>query len=212
MCPDASPQLRSEACDLAANNWVAAVAVADQIADPWYACQAYAWCGRFAPAAESVALIENAFRRACASKDAYQRLAANAWPLRALIELGLSDRAVAAFEAIADAGSDADLSSGRRAEAYFLVFEALAAGPRDLAARALDWLLVPIDPAGHWRERRAVREAMIQAATIGLIPLTDVPRLVRDERLAAHTSARLAAGERREPRSFFWSRGQTAGT
>lgn len=212
MCREKSPQLRTEACDLAAADWVGAVAIADRIADPWYACQAYAWCGRFAPASESVSLIEESFQRARAGKDSYQRLAANAWPLRALIELGLSERAAVAFETIACAATDVEPSSGSRAEACWLVFQAVATGPRELASRALDWLLVPLEPAGHWRERRAVREAVIEAATVGLILLSDVPRLIRDERLAARTAARLASGERRQPRAFFWPRGQLAGT
>jgi hypothetical protein len=207
MCADTSPQLRTEACNLAPGNWIGAVAVADQVADPWYACQAYAWCGRYSPASESIALIEESFRRACACKDAYQRLAATAWPLRALIELGHSERASAAFETIRS-GLEVELTSGRRAEACFLVFQALAAGPRELAARALDWLLVLLDSAGHWRERRAVREAVIEAVTIGLISASDVSRLIKDERLMAQTAARLARGERREPRVFFWSHGE----
>ena len=205
MSRDNSPKLRNKACDLAAGNWIAAAAVANEIADPWYACQAYAWCGRFAPASESAALIDESFKRARGGKDPYQRLAANAWPLRALIELALSDRAAAEFETISRIATDVQPPSSR-AEACYLIFEALAGGPRGLGSRVLNWMLNAVQPNRHWREQRAVRDAVIQAVTIGLIQSGDVLHLVRDERVAAQVAARLAGGERHEPRSFFWKR------
>src|SRR5438128_2576883 len=98
MCQMEPHQLRDKACDLAPAGWTKAAAYAEQIDDPWYACQAFAWCGRFAPAAESTSFIDRAFRQAEAGKDAYQQLAATAWPLRALVErntIGLSGNSIA---------------------------------------------------------------------------------------------------------------------
>jgi hypothetical protein len=211
MCRNASHNLRTEACDLAPVDWVRAIALADQIEDPWYACQAYAWCGRFAPSAQSGALLEEALRRARAGKDAYQQLAAAAWPLRALMELGHHQRAATVFESVADLAMDVEPQSSR-AEACYLVFQSVAFGPRELATNALHWLLTALQPGGHWRERRAVREAVIEAMTVGLIQQSDVPALIRDDRLTAQVLRRIANGDRRQPRSFFWPRGQPAGT
>ena len=205
-----SPQLRTKACDLAQANWVAAVALADQIPDPWYACQAYAWCGRFAPASESSAFIRESLRRANAGKDAYQRLAATAWPLRAMIERGLAQHAAAEFDNVAPLVTQVEPRPSR-AEACFLVFEAVSVGPRELAASALRWLLTALQPPRHWREHRAVRESVIASVTVELIEPGDVSGLVPDERLAANVTARLSRGDRRKPRAFFWPRGQSAG-
>lgn len=178
--------------------------IADAIEDPWYAAQAYACCARFAPDAEFGPLVAWSLERARAGRDDYQRLAAIAWPLRAMIECGRAVDAAREFEAIAGLAPSVS-PAGSRAEACNLVFGALAVGPRDLALRAVHWLVGSLDSAGHWRERRAIRDAAIVAATLGLVSAGDAGSLAREPPLARRVMARLAAGERRLPRSFFES-------
>jgi hypothetical protein len=203
--PQRSPQLRNKSCDLAGADWIRAAVIANQIDDPWYACQAFAWCGRFAPQSESLTLIDKAFQRADAGKDAYHRVAVAAWPLRALLELGHAEQARREFEKIESLASQVEPPSGR-GEACFLIFSALAVGPPDFALRALGLLLKLNLPADHWRQERAVREAIIIAMTLKLIDAEFISTHVQDERLEKQINNRLAREEIRQPRPFFWPR------
>jgi hypothetical protein len=211
MSSNESTKLRDQACDLAATNLVQAVAIAHRIPDPWFACQAFAWCARFAPESESSALIDEAFRQADAGKDVYQQVAVTAWPLRALVELGLHARAQSEFERITILAPQVEPPSSR-ADACLHLFEALAVGASDLARQAFDTLLIASQPADHWRQQRAVREAIITAITLKLVKAEDALEGVPMERLRKQIADRLARGETLQPRPFFWSRGQTVGT
>ena len=198
-------RLRSESNRLAPADWSRAAAVAREIADPWHAAQSFAWAARYAPEERVGEMIERSFGMAREGKDAYRQLAATAWPLRALVERGRTD-AAAAFAEVSPLAARVWPPSSR-AEACGLVFQALAVGPADLANRALAWHLKHAQPATHWRQRRAVRDAVLMAVTLGLVEADAAPRLIRDEPLAAEVARRLAAGGRYEPRTFYWPRG-----
>ena len=211
MCQMGPHQVRDKACDLAPVDWAKSAAYAEQIDDPWYACQAFAWCGRFAPPAESTSFIERAFRQAEAGKDAYQQLAATAWPLRALVELGQHDRAEREFDRVAGLASKVQPPSSR-SQACLLVYEAVASATPELGRKALRLLLSACQPVQHWRQERAVREAVILAASIYLYDVPDVLLLVQDERLRDRVATRIGRGEYLQPRRFYWSRGHRPGT
>jgi hypothetical protein len=197
-------QSRDHVCTLAPADWAKAVVCAERIHDPWCACQAFAWCGRFAPPPDSAKLIDRAFRLAEAGKDVYQRLAASAWPLRALVELGFHDQAERESGRVAGLASEAKPPSSR-SEACYLVFQAVAIAKGDLGRKALRWLLSACQPIEHWRQEVAARYAIIEAVSIGLYDQDDALLLVQDMRLRNNIVSRLARGEAFEPRSFFWT-------
>ncbi len=202
---DAAHKLRTQSCDLACNDWQRATEIAAQIDEPWYAAQAYAWCGRYAPERQWIALIDKSFATARSGRDAYQRLGATAWPLRALIERGQPDQAAAIFDTLIGAAQAIEYP-GSRAEACFLVFQAVAIGPAPLADRSFRWLLNQLQPATHWRQQRALRDTAIIAMTLGLAQMTDLPMLIADERISNRATTQFIAGVRQEPRRFFWIR------
>src|SRR5262249_42144590 len=139
-------QLRDRVCRVAPIDCDKATLYAEQIDDPWFACQAFAWCAHFAPPAQFHSLIDRAFREAADSKDGYQRLAATAWPLRALLERGDYDIATAKFDAVMPLATTIKPPSSC-SEACFLVFQAVAVGPPELGRKALHWLLSAPQPA-----------------------------------------------------------------
>ena len=128
----------------------------------------------------------------------------------ALLELGRHEQAETAFCTVADLAGRVDPAPSR-AEASFMLFEGVAVGPRDLAAEAFHWLLTTVQPSRHWRARRAVREAVIEAVTVGLVGPSDVPGLLTAD-LSVQALRRIGKGDRRQPRPFFWSRGQADST
>jgi hypothetical protein len=177
--------------------------IADEVDDPWYAAQSYAWCARFAPASEAGRLVARAFDRARDGKDAYQRLAACAWPLRALIEVDRADEAGQRLDAIAGLAPSV-VPPSSRAEACFVVFQAVVTGPRELGTRAFRWLLASVAPNGHWRERRAIRDAALIMGTLGLLAPADLETLPIESSVSHSINERFARGTRRQPRAFFW--------
>jgi hypothetical protein len=186
-------------------DWAKAVSCAEQIKDPWRACQAFAWCGRFAPASQSPRLIEEAFRQANAGKDEYQRLSATAWPLRALIELEAQNQAAREFKRLSPLTSTVTPPSSR-SEACFLVYQAVASiDTVGLGKRALHWLLSASQPVQHWRQALVVREAVMQAAYLHFTALPALLPLVKDQKLRNNIAARIDRGEQSRPRPFFWT-------
>lgn len=206
--PDDSPLTPSQVRDAiqrvlvhSPSHWANAVAQAEQMQSPWHSCQAFAYLGRVAPLAESGPLLERAFQRADDGEDDYRRLAVAAWPLRALVELGAHEQAARQFERVAALAPSTKPPSSQ-GEACLLVFQAVCTNP-ELGRRALGWLLSACQPAEHWRQERAVRAAVIMAVSGGLVDLTEVLPLVREERLRNNIEARIRGGETFEPRTFF---------
>lgn len=195
-------ELRKAVCRLAPQDWSAAADLARRISDPWYACQAFAWCGRFAPPDASPSLLDEAFYQAESGKDGYQRVAAAAWPLRALIERGEHSQAEREFDRLAGiAPQVTPPSSG--AEASSLLFQAAAVGCRELPTRAYWLVLSTCQPIQHWRQQRALRNAAIMAASVGMLSPDDAIAPIADPCLRGQVSARLSRGETLRPRSFF---------
>ncbi|HEX8340958.1 MAG TPA: hypothetical protein VF624_08630 [Tepidisphaeraceae bacterium] len=198
-----SHRLRDEACKHATLDWRKSVSAAVQIIDPWYAAQAYAWCGRFAPPSDSPQLLNLSFRKADDGKDIYQRVAATAWPLRALVELGYHEKAKMKFASVAETSLQT-MTCSSRAEACFLVFQAIAIAPQPLAQIAFEWLRTGLNPPTHWRQRRALEEGLLQAVSLGLIQVGQLDSFA-DHALVERVTKRTERGETAYPRTFFWS-------
>jgi len=199
-------QLRNGACRLAPIDWAKAATYAEHIEKPWYACQSLAWLGRYSPPPISEQFIDRAFRKAEAGKDAYQHLAAAAWPLRALVELGQIEQAEQAFDRISGQAAGVTPPSSR-SEACLLVYQAIVVANEQTGLRALRWLLSASQPTEHWRQERAVCDAIVIAISIGLVDRNHALTLVHDEKQRTQIIRRLDRGEVSHPRSFFWEEG-----
>src|SRR5690606_23849192 len=79
---------RDQVAEIARSRPAEALRVARTIADPWFAVQALAWVARFAPDDIGETALAEASETAKAGRDAYQRSAVLAWPIRAAIETG----------------------------------------------------------------------------------------------------------------------------
>lgn len=196
---------RDAACNLAPRDWSAAAEIAAGISDPWYACQAFAWCGRHAPAQKAWSLIDESFHRAAAGKDWYQRAAGAAWPLRALIERGEHVLAEREFDRTSLIVPDVSPPSSR-AEAMFLLFSAAAIGQGELPRKAFRLVLSTCQPILHWRQKRAVRDSAAIIVSIGALPSEAAIAQVDDVDVREAISRKLASGETLRPRTFFWTR------
>jgi hypothetical protein len=115
---------RDRAASLAKENHPAALEAARRIPEAWFRSQALAWVARFAPDSLVRNLIAEAVAAARASTDAYEKVAALAWSLRALLERGhLKDVGPLFASALKDAS--AIDNAVRRVDALFLVAQAV---------------------------------------------------------------------------------------
>jgi hypothetical protein len=189
---------RDRASALARSDTPAALGAARDIRDPWYCAQALAWVARYAPDGDVEAIAAESLRWSRRCPDAYQRVAAAAWPLRALVERGSLALARARLAPLLDEERDVEPPSSR-SEALLLLFEAcfdLGSDSREALARRL---AAVHDASGHWRSRRNLREALSMLAAVEPQLASAVTASVTDERVLGR-----AATPGRTPRPFFW--------
>lgn len=193
---------RDQVAELAPSRPAEALRVARMIADPWFAVQALAWVARFAKDDIGATALAEAGDTAKAGRDAYQRSAVLAWPIRAAIETGRLDTAqkmlasgVALLPKVRPPGS--------RAEAGGLLLEAAFPGGRSLWQPVLAAIEKHCKPGDDWRAGRLYRSL---AHIVSREDPDAARRLVEalpEGKTRARAEKELAAGVTAEPRAFF---------
>jgi len=192
--------------DLARRDWPAALREARARPDAWGRAQALGWAARFAPDAEVAAIAGEALAACADAVDAYVRVGAAAWPLRALIERGHPERAASMLREVLP-HAEAVENPVSRVDALFLLWQAaypLGSGTR---RTVLAPLLRTAVATNAWKPQRVLQSIVYM--------LGDEERSLADEVVAAMppgqyrraAARRLAAGERQQPRPFFRVRG-----
>lgn len=197
-------QAREAAISLAASDFEAALKAARAVSDPWFACQALAWVGRFAPENRVEPVLKEAIRAAWSAADPY-RFASLAWPLRALIE---RDRSHLTEEPLGEflRRSPSIRPPSSRSEALVLVFQAV------FPAGRLWWhpVLVEIrdasQPVLHWRQARSIGDAVLIVAGVDPDLARAFAEGVQDDRARREIGRGWDRGEFPPPRPFFWDR------
>lgn len=194
---------RDQVAALAKEQPAEALRLARMIADPWYAVQALACVARFAPAAIAAPALAEARATAKAGRDAYQRAAILAWPIRAAVEA--SDNAAAkAMLADAIALLPKVRPSASRAEAGGLLLEAAFPGGPSLWRAILAAIEQHAPPENDWKAGRTYRalahiviveDAEAARRLVAALP----PGKTRDR-----AEKELAEGVTAQPRPFFW--------
>lgn len=162
---------RDQVAEMAPSRPAEALRLARTIADPWFAVQAFAWVARFAPDDTGETALTEAEDTAKAGRDAYQRSAVLAWPIRAAIETGRLEaahrmiaRGVALLPKVRPAGS--------RAEAGGLLLEAAFPGGDAMWRPVLEAIETHCPPGNDWRAGRLYR-------SLAHIVVTEDPQAAR---------------------------------
>lgn len=196
---------RDRACRRAPVDWRAGLEHARRVDSPWYRCQALASVGRYAPDSEVVRFCEEACESAARAKDAYQRVAAMAWPLRALIERDCTDLVMGRLPALLNEASEIE-SLASRSEALFLLFQAVFPGGPELWRPAFEALARASAPLVHWRQRRNLRDALLIITRVDPVAAREAQRRIEDGRLVRQIERMREQTRRFCPREFFWER------
>ena len=192
---------RDQAARLAKENHPAALAAARRISESWFRSQALACVARFAPDASVRKLVTEAVAAAQASTDAYEKVAALAWSLRALLERGHSKDAKPIFtSALKDAGAIDNLVS--RVDALFVVAQAVWPDPafRSEAAAAV------VGAARSTPSRKAtvtLRDLALMVASTGGDP-SAVVAAISDPKSRRQAERRIEEKVHFAARLFFW--------
>jgi hypothetical protein len=198
-------QARDRASALVYSDPSAALTLAREINDPWFACQALAWVGRFWPGDDFESVINEAFDIGRKCSDPYQVVASAAWPVRALIERGASSQ-ISTIVLPLLAVANAIPSFASRSEALFLLFQATKPGMQTNWLPVLEELIKASFPTLHWRQSRNLSEAILIVAADDNRLANDILHRLPEDRLKTQIEKRLNTLDptNARPRKFFW--------
>jgi hypothetical protein len=197
---------RDRATKLALTDTEAALKVARQIDDPWFACQALAWVARFAPNQRAQTIAKRALSVGRNHPDPYKSVACAAWPVRALIETGNMNVLMPILGKLMKRAATIE-SAVSRSEALLLLLQAVLPARRTVWKEVLSALITASQPCLHWRQRRNLRDALLMVASRDSTVASDAMHRIADQRTRTQIERRLAQGELAAPRAFFWSEG-----
>jgi hypothetical protein len=198
-------QARDRAASLARSDPSAALTLAREINDPWFACQALAWVGRFWPGDDFETVINEAIEIGRKCSEPYQVVASAAWPVHALIERGASSQiSTIVHPLLALANEIASFAS--RSEALFLLFQATKPGMQTNWLPVLEELIEASFPTRHWRQSRNLSEAILIVATEDNRLANDIVHRLPESRLKTQIEKRLNILDPTNTRLrvFFW--------
>lgn len=193
---------RDQVAELARTQPAEALRLARMIADPWYAAQAFAWVARFAPADLAAPALEEARGTAKAGRDAYQRSAVLAWPIRAAVDTG---NQAAAGAMLADAMTllPKVRPAASRAEAGGLLLEAAFPGGAGLWRPVLATIEKHAPPENDWKAGRTYRALAHIVVTVDAEAARRLVAALPLGKTRDRAEKELADGVTAEPRSFF---------
>jgi hypothetical protein len=182
-----------------------AARLARSIDVPWFRSQALAWAARFAADDQLEPLIKEALYVSYSESDPYRTVATGAWSLRALVERG---RPTSARRTLDDllVLVPAIEPTASRAEALFLVWQAVFTLGQDARSQLLDVLLSNCRPNDSWRVGRIYQDIawmLCKEKEAAERVLAAMP----EGRWKRQAKRRVDGGQALEPRQFFWAHG-----
>ena len=173
--------------------------LARRVSESWFRCQALAGAARFAPDDRVVPTTKEAIAAALTTSEPYQRVAATAWPLRALIERGQEQAALRLLPEIL-AGAARIENPVSRSDALFLLWEAFF----PVAAHQSVLGLLLISCKGHGKAERILAQVALILASQNPQEAQRIAAGMPDGRLKRQAEERLAEGRKQEAKQFFF--------
>lgn len=149
---------RDIAMRIAKTNFKKALSLARKVSESWFRCQALAGVARFAPDEQVVSTVGEAIAAALTATDSYKRVAATAWPLRALIERNQEQKAIQFLPDLLARSAQIE-NPVSRSDALFLLWEAVFPVTRQARKSVLDALVKSC--TGHWKADYILRQVVL---------------------------------------------------
>jgi hypothetical protein len=180
-----------------------AVGLARSINEPWFRSQALAWAARFSTEERLEPLLQEALHACHSAIDRYRAVAIAAWPLRALIERGRVAAATRMLNDILVLAPEVEPPASR-AEALFLVWQAIFPLGVDARKKVLDVLLTNCRPEESWRIGRIFHNIAWMLSASDPKAVERILAAIPDGRWKRQAERRVAGGDPLKPRIFFW--------
>ncbi len=189
---------RDMASRIAITDFEKALPLARNVSEPWFRCQALAQVARFAPERYVVRTAEEAIEAALMATDVYKKVAATAWPLRALIVRDYEKNAIELLSPIL--GLSAQIENPvSRSDALLLLWEAFF--PLHSHNPVFGALVNSCN--GHWKADYILRQVVLILASDNLGEAQRLAASMRAGKYKRQAQKRLDAGEKQQTRSFF---------
>jgi hypothetical protein len=197
---------RERAIQAAPLDFEKALTLARKVSEPWFRCQALAWVARYAPEAKVVQLAQEAVETALLGKDAYQQVAAAAWPVRALAERGKAQKAAQLVAQLAALSAEIPHPVSRL-NALFLLWQAADPLPKSVKEGVMGALVSACRAADSWQAGRTMRDLALMLASEDRSQAEQFVSSMPESSYKRQAEKRLAAGETHRPRAFFRAQG-----
>jgi len=195
---------RELACRLAPSDSARALATAQEIDDPWFACQALAWVARYASDSEFSGIVKESLRVVRDEDDPYRVVASAAWPIRAIVERNRPEMLASVIPDLLRRAEDIKLFASR-SEALFLIFQAVFPAGRYYWRSVLESLRRASTPLINWRQRRNLLDAVMIVRGEDEELALEIMNSVADAKLKSKMERTWATSEPLPPRRFFWT-------
>jgi hypothetical protein len=150
-----------------------------------------------------IPLAEEALRASYAETDAYRTVATGAWPLRALVERRQSDKARSTLDRLLLLAPEVEPLASR-AEALFLIWQAIFPLDADARDRVLNVLLSSCRMEDSWRVGRVLQDVAVMLPKDESGAVERILAAMPEGRWKRQARRRVARSERMGPRPFFW--------
>jgi len=195
---------RNQLSLLAKTDFSAALELATSMAGTRERIQSLGWVLRYAPAKQVPSVLDSALDVARSPHDDYYEPAmALAWPLRALHETDNASLMPATVSVAVELARNVSPTSSRAECLILLLQAAFPAGMRTVDP-VIDTLLTHCAGDDHWRVVRAFVDAALFVNGVDADRAHQIAELIPDGKKRRASLARLDAGEKSEPRQFFW--------
>lgn len=189
---------RDVAMRVAKTDFKKALPLARKVSEPWFRCQALAGAARYAPDEHVVKTAEEAISAAFTATDSYKKVAATAWPLRALIERKQEQKAIQSLPKILELSAQIE-NPISRTDALFLLWEAF------FPVQGHGFILAPLVKSctGHWKADYILRQIVMILASGNIEEAQKLAASMPESKYKRQAEKRLAEGQNEQARQFY---------
>jgi hypothetical protein len=189
---------RDIAMRVAKTDFKKALVLARKVSESWFRCQALAGAARYAPDEHVVKTAEEAISAAFTATDVYQKVAATAWPLRALIERKQEQKAIQSLPKILELSAQIE-NPISRTDALFLLWEAF------FPVEGHKSILGPLVKSctGHWKAGYILRQIVMILAFVDTAAAQELAASMPESKYKRQAEKRLAEGQKEQARQFY---------
>ncbi len=193
---------RAKALTAARADFGKALLLAENVSEACYRCQSLAAVARLAPEAEVIRVADKALKAATLAGDAYKRVAAAAWPVRALAERGKAQFANRVIQALLEEAVQIEPPVSK-ISALAVLWEAAWPLPLEIKQPVLNALLSACQVADSWKAGRILRDIALVVAAEDRPQAERIIAFMQEGAYKRQAQRRLDAGQVGTARFFF---------